>query len=167
MRPIGTQKQLEQRRIRAVKLLQDGYGIRETARMVGASPSSVFRWKDAYQKDGQQALRSKPPPSRPCKLSQGQLSKLQKLLLKGPKANGYKTDLWTLRRISQLIQKHFGQSYQLSGVWYVLSRMGWSCQKPEKRARERDEQAIADWRKKDWPRIKKNSRDGQDHRIGR
>ncbi|HRU78853.1 MAG TPA: winged helix-turn-helix domain-containing protein [Rectinema sp.] len=156
MRPIGTQKQLEHRRIRAVKLLQDGHGIRQTARIVGASPSSVVRWWDAYQKGGQQALRSKPPPSRPCKLSQEQLSKLQKLLLKGPKANGYKTDLWTLRRIAQLIKKHFGQSYHLSGVWYVLCRIGWSCQKPEKRARERDEQAIADWRKKDWPYIKKS-----------
>ncbi|MBN2454918.1 MAG: winged helix-turn-helix domain-containing protein [Sedimentisphaerales bacterium] len=139
-----------------MKLLQDGHGIRQTARMVGASPSSVVRWRDAYKKDGQKALASKPPPSRPCKLSDKQLLKLQKLLLKGPKANGYKTELWTLQRIAQLIKKQFGQSYQLSGVWYVLFRMGWSCQKPEKRARERDEQAITDWRKKDWPRIKKS-----------
>jgi len=156
MRPTGTQKQLEHRRIRAVKLLQDGHGIRQTARMVGASPSSVVRWRDAYKKGRQKALASKPPPSRPCRLSKKQLSKLQMLLLKGPKANGYRTDLWTLRRIAQIIKKHFGQSYQPSGVWYMLGRIGWSCQKPQRRARERNEQAIADWRKKDWPRIKKS-----------
>jgi len=156
MRPIGTQKQLEQRRKRAVELLNDSYKIRQTARIVGASPSSVVRWRDAYKKYGPNALNSKPPPSRPCRLSKKQLSKLQMLLLKGPKANGYRTDLWTLRRIAQIIKKHFGQSYQPSGVWYMLGRIGWSCQKPQRRARERNEQAIADWRKKDWPRIKKS-----------
>ena len=156
MRPIGTQKQLEQRRFRAVKLLEGGHGVCETARMVGASPSSVVRWRDAYKKGGQQALKSKPPPSRPCKLSQKQLAKLQKLLLKGPKANGYKTDLWTLRRIAELIRKHFGVNYHVAHVWRILRKLGWSCQKPEKRARERDEQAIKAWRSKDWARIKKS-----------
>jgi transposase len=160
MRPTGTQKQLEKRRIHAINLLQNGHGIRQTARMVGASPSSVVRWQDAYKKGGQKALASKPPPSRPCKLSNEQFAKLQGLLLKGPQAYCYKTNLWTLRRIAQLIKKHFGQSYQPSGVWYVLCRMGWSCQKPENRARERNEQAIATWRKKDWPRIKKSPQDG-------
>jgi transposase len=155
MRPIGTQKQLEQRRIRAVKLLREGHGIRETARMVGASPSSVVRWRDAYKKGGKQALASKRPPSRPCRLSKKQLAKLEKLFLKGPRANGYKTDLWTLRRIAKVIQKHFGQSYQPSGIWYILLRMGWSCQKPERRARERNEQAIANRPRRGWTRIKK------------
>jgi len=157
MRPTGTQKQLEHRRIRAVKLLQDGHGIRETARMAGASPSSVVRWRDAYKKGGQQALASKPPPSRPCKLSDKQLLKLEKILLKGPKANGYKTELWTLQRIAKLIRKHFGINYHIAHVWRILRKLGWSCQKPEKRARERNEQAIESWRKKDWPRIKKST----------
>jgi len=93
MRLIGTQKQHEQCRIRAVKLLQDGHGIRETARMLGSSPSFVVRWPDAYKKGGKQALASKPPPSRPYRLSKKQLAKLQKLLLKGLRANDYKTDL--------------------------------------------------------------------------
>lgn len=95
------------------------------------------------QKRRRKSIDKQTTPSRPWKLSDKQLLKLQKLLLKGPKANGYRTKLWTLRRITQLIKKYFGQLYQLSGVWYVLSRMGWICQKPEKRARERAEQAIA------------------------
>jgi len=123
MRPRGTQEQLEQRRIRAVKLLQDGHGIRQTGRMVGASPSSVVRWRNAHTKGGKQALRSKPPPSRPCKLSDKQLLKLQKLLLKGPKANGYKTNLWTLQDIAELIRKHFGVNYHIAHVWRILRKL--------------------------------------------
>jgi transposase len=123
MRPRGTQEQLEQRRILAVKLLQDGHGIRQTARMVGASPSSVVRWRDAHKKGGKQALRSKAPPSRPCKLSGKQLLKLQKLLSKGPKANGYKTDLWTLQLIAKLIRKHFGVNYHIAHVWRILRKL--------------------------------------------
>ena len=157
MRPIGTQKQLEQRRNRAVQLLNNGLGIRETARQVGSSPSSVVRWRDAYKKYGPKALDSKPPPHRPCRLSEKQLSKLQKLLLKGARANGYKTELWTLKRIAQIIRKHFGVHYQLSGIWYILSRLKWSCQKPERRGKERNEQAIEMWRKKRWPYIKKRA----------
>ena len=123
MRPRGTQEQLEQRRILAVKLLQDGHGIRQTARMLAASPSSVVRWRDTYKKGGKQALRSKPPPSRPCKLSDKQLLKLQKLLLKGPKANGYKTNLWTLQDIAELIRKHFGVNYHIAHVWRILRKL--------------------------------------------
>ena len=77
------------------------------------------------------------------------------LLLKGARAQGYHTELWTLPRVADLIQKHFGVIYESSSVWHVLNRMGWSCQKPERRARERDEDKIAQWRSKDWPRIKK------------
>jgi len=155
MRPIGTQKQLEQRRKRAVQLLNDGLGIRETARQVGASPSSVVRWRDAYKKGGLKALASRPPPHRPCRLTDKQLQKLQSILLTGARANGYKTELWTLKRIAQIIRKNFGVEYQLSGVWYILSRLRYSCQKPERRAKERNEQAIETWRKERWPYIKK------------
>jgi transposase len=57
-----------------------------------------------------------------------------------------------------MIEKHFGVRYDLSGIWHVLRRMGWSCQKPERQARERDEDAIAAWRKADWPRIKESAK---------
>ena len=109
------------------------------------------------QKIRPRALDSKPPPHRPCRLSEKQLAKLQKLLLKGARANGYKTELWTLKRIAQIIRKHFGVHYQLSGIWYILSRLKWSCQKPERRGKERNEQAIEMWRKKRWPYIKKRA----------
>ena len=78
-------------------------------------------------------------------------------MLKGARAHGYRTELWTLRRVAEVIRRRFGAQYDPSGVWHVLRNMGWSCQKPERRARERDEERIGRWRKQDWPRIKKSA----------
>lgn len=97
------------------------------------------------------------PVGRPPALSERQLQQLDRLLRRGPTRCGFPTELWTLKRVAQLIEAEFGQCYDPSGVWHLLKRMGWSCQKPERRARERDEAAIAAWRKKDWPRIKKSA----------
>ena len=156
MRPTGTTQQLEQRRRRAIALLDAGYGVRETARRVGASPGSVTQWRQAYEKNGEQALTAHSPPGRSPQLNDRQTRRLEQLLLRGPGRHGYANELWTLKRVVEVIRKHFGVTYDPSGVWHVLHRMGWSCQKPERRARERDEEAIATWRKKDWPRIKKS-----------
>ena len=155
MRPIGTAEELERRRRRAVALLDQGHGVREVAGMVGASPAAVTRWRQAYEKRGDAGLRAKPHPGRPPKLSMKQRTKLIRLLERGPRRHGYRTELWTLKRVAEVIRKHFGVRYDPSGVWHVLRQMGWSCQKPERRARQRDEQAIERWREKDWPRIKK------------
>lgn len=156
MRPKGTVKELQRRRERAIVLLKEGRGIREVARMVGSSGSSVVRWRDAHKKGGAKALEPKPTPGRPRKLSAKQRQNLDRLLNKGPTAFGYKTNLWTLERIAAAIRKKFRVCYHPSQVWRILRQMGYSCQKPERRARERDEQAIAIWRKSDWPRIKKS-----------
>jgi transposase len=157
MRPLGTAEELERRRRRAAALLDEGRGVREVARMVGASAGSVTRWRQALEKRGDAALRAKPHPGRSPKLSAKQRQKLARLLTQGPCRHGYSTELWTLKRVAELIERHFGVMYESSSVWHVLKRMGWSCQKPERRARERNEDAIAQWRSKDWPRIKKRS----------
>ncbi len=123
--------------------------------MVGASPAAVTRWRQAYEKRGEAGLCAKPHPGRTPKLSLKQRRKLIRLLKRGPGKHGYRTELWTLKRVAEVIRKQFGVRYDPSGVWHVLRQLGWSCQKPERRARERDEKAIERWRKKDWPRIKK------------
>ena len=63
--------------------------------------------------------------------------------------------LWTCPRVAALIERHFGVSYHPAWVWQILRDLGWSCQKPEHRPRERDEEQIANWRAVEWPRIKK------------
>jgi transposase len=160
MRPIGAAQELERRRRRAVALLKQGHGVRETARIVGVTPGAVTQWRQVYQTHGDKALCAKPPPGRTPKLSGKQRGKLAWLLLKGARKHGYATELWTLKRVAEVIRRHFGVRYDPSGVWHVLKAMGWSCQRPERRARERDEKAIAQWRKKDWPRIKKSPKKG-------
>ena len=164
MRPIGTKAELEVRRRRAIALLLEGRRVREVAELVAASPSSVSRWKSAYEAGGDDGLRSKPHPGRKPKLSKERRKELEELLLQGPMAHGYRTDLWTLGRVAQVIEKHFGVRYHPGNVWRVLRQMRWSCQKPERRARERDEEAIHRWRKETWPQIKKKSPGRAEHR---
>jgi transposase len=155
MRIKGTSAELETRRRRAARLLGQGKGVNEVARMVGASSSSVSRWKTALRKRGEAGLRAKPHPGRKPRLNQSQKRRLATLLLRGAVAAGYVTELWTCRRVTDLIGKTFGVWYHPDHVWKILDGLGFSAQKPEARARERDEQAIARWRKKDWPRLKK------------
>ena len=157
MRPKGTAEELERRRRRAVGLLNKGCGIREVARRVGVAPGSVVRWRDAYEKVGTKGLDAKPHPGCPARLSQKQRERLIRLLAKGPRAHGYRTELWTLARVAEVIHRRFGVRYDPAHVWRILNTLGWSCQKPERRARERDEERIARWQKQDWPHLKKSA----------
>jgi transposase len=156
MRTHGTPEELERKRFRAAALLDAGHRPSEVARMVGVSPASISRWKELLRQSGPKALKAIPHPGPKPKLTARQRQKLERLLLKGPVAHGYPTDLWTLRRMAEVIEKHFAVRYDLSGVWHVVKALGWTCQKPERRAREADEHAIAQWRQPQWSRIKKS-----------
>lgn len=155
MRPHGSPTALEARRRRAVALLAQGLGVRTVARQIGCSPSSVSRWQTDVAAGGPDALRAKPPPGRPPRLTARQRARLLKLLLNGATAHGFGTDLWTLPRVAAVIARTFRVTYHPAHVWKILRGEGWSCQKPERRARERDEAAIQRWRAERWPHIKK------------
>lgn len=155
MRTKGTPAELEARRRRAAELLGRGKGVNETARLVGASPSSVSRWKKALRRRGPDGLAAKPHPGPKPRLNGTQKRSLVARLKKGAVAAGYPNDLWTCRRIRDMIGKTMGVWYDFNHLGRVLHSLGWSVQKPEARARERDEAAIQRWRTKDWPRIKK------------
>lgn len=167
MRPLGTPKQLEKRRRRAVQLLKSGQSLSVVARHVGAAVSSVFRWWQAYRRKGTRGLDAKPTPGRPPRLSPTKKRQLVKLLMRGAQRAGYRTDLWTLPRVTELIHQQFGIRYHSAHVWKVLTALGWSCQKPERRAVERDEVAIARWMQQDWPRIKKRRAPRRSSRVRR
>ena len=155
MRPHGSAEELERRRRRAIALLEAGHRQSEVARRVDAHPTSVKRWWEAYQKDGEGGLAPKPVPGRPSRLTARQRKLLVNRLLKGAKASGFSTDLWTCPRIAEVIERHYGVRYHVDHIPRLMASLGWSCQKPEKRAIERDEARIAQWVKNDWPRIKK------------
>lgn len=138
------------------KMLREGRGVREVSRLTGASPSTVSRWKKDLEEGGLEALRAKPHPGRPPKLTAAQKKELERILRKGAQAAGFLTDLWTLERVALVLERECGVRYHPRYVWYILTGMGWSAQKPERRARERDEEAIAAWRTEGWAKVKKN-----------
>lgn len=165
MRPQGTPRQLEKRRRQAIQLLNKGKTVSAIARWIGASKSSVVRWRDAYHLNGLKALRPRPTPGRPSRLTSRQKEGLTRALVEGPLAAGYTTDLWTLKRVAQVIWKRFRIRYHPNHLWRLLGQLGWSCQKPERRAKQRDEKAIMRWKQSNWPRIKKNRTTWRPSRI--
>ncbi len=153
MRPHGSQETLEKRRWRAIDLLKRGLKLSAVAAKVGSSVSSVFRWQEAFRKRGKRALRPKPVPGRPPKLRLRQKQELTRILLAGALSYGYSTDLWTQKRVAKVIQERFETDYHSHHMWRFLQSLGWSVQKPAKRARERDEKAIAHWKRYVRPHI--------------
>ena len=117
--------------------------------------SSVKRWKRAVAAGGLNVLAAKPNPGRPPKLSLTQKLELRQIVCDSPRAAGFSTDLWTCRRVAEVIQKRFGVRYHRDHVGRLLHSLGFSQQKPQRRASERDEVAIEAWREQDWPQIKK------------
>ncbi len=156
MRTQGTSAELEARRRRAAKLFQERKPLAETARRVGASLSSVKRWKRAWREGGVAALAAKPHPGPKPKLSSDQKVELVAILRRGPVAAGYRTDLWTCARVAEVVRKRFRVSYHPDHLGRILHDLGFSPQKPQQVAREQDAAAVQRWRKKDWPRIKKS-----------
>ncbi len=153
MRPFGTTQQLARRRKRALRLLRRGKTPQYVAQKVGATERSVRRWQ-------QQAQAAEPRSARRClgrpaRLSEEQVTHLKASLHTGALAQGYVEDYWTLARIAQLIWKLFAVRYKSSSVWRLLRRVGWSCQKPQRRSFGGDKEAIARWRRATWYRIKK------------
>lgn len=155
MRKHGSAAELETRRRLAGQLLLDGKEIGEVVEIVGASTSSVKRWKRMMKQGGVDALKSKPHPGPTPRLDAKQKQRLLEILRAGPRRAGYKTDLWTCGRVAATIAKNFRVSYHPSHVWKILRDMKWSCQKPEQRARECDEADQQRWREREWPRIKR------------
>lgn len=155
MRTKGTPAELEARRLRAAALLGRGKGTNEVARLVGVTSSCVSKWKRTLARRGAEGLRAKPHPGRAARLGAPQKRRLLALLKKGAVAAGHDSELWTCRRVRDLIGREFGVWYDFNHVGRILHALGLSVQKPEARARERDEKAIARWRAKGWPRVKK------------
>jgi transposase len=157
MRPTGSAAQLEARRLRAVDLLRDGKSNTEVARLIGVDVSSVKRWKRAAAQGGNNALAAKPNRGRPPRLTPEQKQELAQIVRAGPRAAGFRTNLWTCRRVADVIRERFGVGYHRDHVGRVLHALGFTQQKPQRRASQRDEAAIEAWRKSGWRRVKKRA----------
>jgi transposase len=155
MRPYGSPKTLEKRRRKAMGMLDEGLSLNEVARRIGCQPSSVMRWRNARKAKGDDGLKPVPAPGRPPKLSKAQRARLLRYLSKGALALGYRTDLWTTARIAELIEAKFGVCYHRDHIGRLMASLGWTYQKPERKALERNEAAIENWKRTEWPRVKK------------
>lgn len=156
MRPLGSGKRLEERRRRAIALVRAGRAPVEVARLIGVDRRSVRRWQAVYRAQGADGLAARPVPGRPPKLSPRQCAQLEVMLLKGAAAHGFASDLWSCPRVAQVIQRRFGISYHVDHIGRLLRSLGWTPQRPTRRALERDEAGIQRWIKQDWPRVKKS-----------
>lgn len=153
MRPYGTSKQLQERRDQALKLLTQGKSVEEIAARMKVTVRSVYRWQQEQQ---QPKGKSERPPGKPAYLTKDQIKQLEQELLKGAYAHGYSEDYWILDRIGHVIWDLFKVRYTPSGVWRLLDGMGWSCQKVQRLAIQRNDDAIRNWKRWVWPQIKKS-----------
>lgn len=155
MRPRGSPEVYERRRLEAIELLRQGRQPVEVARQVGVHRRTVRRWRATYEREGVAGLRARGNCGRPSRLTLEQKEQLKSELLRGARSAGFPTDLWTCPRVQKLIRTQFGVAYHVDHINRVLRSLGWSPQKPERRAVERDEQAIQSWVEKEWPRVKR------------
>src|SRR5689334_3571744 len=155
MRPPGTPAELERRRRLAVRRLQAGYSVAQVAAFLEVDPSSVRRWRGAFQRQGKRALRARRGAGRPPKLSATQAKIVRRWLRAPASEQGFATELWTGARLAWLLEAEFGVRLTPARLSVWLRARGLTPQKPARVPRERDPQAIARWLEADRPRIKK------------
>jgi transposase len=145
----------EARRLPAWHLRQKGWPQRHIAEALGVSAAAVSQWLKRARQDGPQALRHRPSPGAPRRLAPEQLAHLPDLLHRGPAASGVRGQVWTRKRVAEVIRVACGVVYHPTHVGRLLNALRWSPQKPMRRARQRDEAAITRWRIETWPAINK------------
>lgn len=156
---MGTKRDLEAieaRRLAGARMLKGKVPQAEVARELDVSRQAVSVWARqlAEVKGAVGKLKGK-PLGRPKRLDASQCESLSRALVAGALQTGFATELWTVKRVRAVIKREFGVEYSQTGCWELLRSLGFSPQKPEKRATQRDEQAIVEWKRKTWPALKK------------
>lgn len=145
----------EGRRLRAWELSQKGWSQARIAEALGVTPGAVSQWLKRARQGGVSALCTRKAPGAKPRLSAVQVARIPELLSHGAEAYGFRGDIWTRRRVAEVIWREFGVRYTPTHVGRIVRDCGWSLQKPIRRARQRDEEAIRRWQEERWPEIKK------------
>jgi transposase len=114
-----------------------------------------MRWYRAWRKGGRSSLRAAGRAGRKPRLAPEQMRRVAMALRRGPRAHGFRTNLWTLPRVTRVIKQLTGVQYHPGHVWRLLGALDWTLQRPAKRAKERNEAAIEHWKTMRWPAVKK------------
>lgn len=146
----------EWRRLRAWHLFQHGWTEREIAEALGASKGAVSQWVTSARQGGRQALLSRPHGTH-AKLTEEQKRLIPDFLWHGPEAYGFRGEVWTCPRVVEVLAREFGVTYHRDHVSRILKELGWTPQIPITRAIQRDEAAIARWRTKVWPELRRRA----------
>lgn len=150
------------KRVRAGRLLQKGKTPAEVAIDVGVARQTVYTWKSIFDEGGIDALRAVPLRGRPATLDEAQREGLRRAVLQNPTEHGFGTELWTLKRVGVVIKRLHGVKLSLPQIWRILGSLGFSPQKPDKRAIERNEDVVRHWKRRKWPALKKKPSDRED-----
>jgi transposase len=145
----------EGRRLRAWELCQQGWSQRRIAHALGVSEGAVSQWLTRARREGVTALQSRPHPGPLPRLTQDQEAQVLEWLRQGAEACGFRGERWTLQRVREIIRRECGVTYSLAQVCRWLHRWKWTRQKPIRRARQRDEAAIREWREHRYPTLAK------------
>lgn len=145
----------EGRRLRALELKERGWKQTEIADALGVTEGAVSQWMKRAREEGVEGLRHKPPPGATPRLSEDERARLPELLARGAEAHGFRGEVWTCERVAIVIRREFGVSYHPAHVSRLLKAFRQSLQKPQRRAEQRDEEAIEHWKEKEWPSLKK------------
>ena len=143
------------KRLRAARMLLSGKGCAEVALAVGVARQSVYTWRRLLDVGGIDALRAVPEPGRPAQLDAAQLAAVRAVVVRSPTEQGFGTELWTLKRVGAVIERMHGVRFGQTQIWRILGSLGFSPQKPEKRAIERNDDAVRHWKQRTWPALKK------------
>jgi transposase len=163
MRPPGTAKELEHRRVRAVQLLRDGISRKLIVTVLGVSANSVSRWRKMATSG---AIEAKPNSGRPCRLTDDDFRELEKLLSEGATSHGWPNNLWTAARVGQVIFKRWGIEYHHAHVGRLLrQQLNWTCQRPVCQNTNRDDVGIQWWVADDFPRILQEAKARRAHLV--
>ena len=143
------------KRVRAGRLLQKGKTPAQVALEVGVARQTVYTWKALFDEGGIEALRAVRLRGRPSRLDERELEELRRAIMQKPTEHGFGTDLWTLKRVGVVIKRLHGVKYSQTQTWRILGALGFSPQKPDKRAIERNEDVVRSWKRNTWPALKK------------
>jgi transposase len=146
---------LEARRFEAARRFARGESQAAVARALDVTPMTACRWFQAWTRDGRAGLKAAGRLGRKPRLDRQQLAQVDLALRRGPTAHGFATDLWTLPRIAEVIERQTGLRFHPGHVWRILRNLNWSLQRPARQAVERDEAAIRRWVQRRWPMVKK------------
>jgi transposase len=161
MRPYGTNEELKRRRFHAVELMERGEAPTVISRILGVSRASLWRWREAARAG---TLAGKPNLGPRPRLDDEQIAELEKMLEEGATAHGWKNELWTCKRVREVILRRFSISYDPAHIARILrKRLGWTPQLPEHWHTNRDEFQINEWISKDFAAVVRAAirRDGE------